>query len=96
VPRGQSKLADVTGRRLDARDVGVASVAKVADDQGGVSGSLRGERVERFFRDIHGIESSGRNALVLGRVRRDAAAGTDVSRGYWTVVCADRGGVRPR
>lgn len=62
----------------------------------------RGERVERFFRDIHGIESAGSHALVLGRVRRRAAGDVasvgndDGSWRYWTVVCADRGAAGPR
>lgn len=54
------------------------------------------ERADRFFRDIHGIESVGSHAFVLGRVRRQSATDDDVSWRYWTVVCADRGGTRAR
>lgn len=71
-------------------------VRRVVRDEAPVGGGrLRAKRADRFFRDINGIESAGSHALVLGRVRRHAAS-DDASWPYWTVVCADRGGVRSR
>lgn len=98
VVRSQHKLLalpklDVAMRRTPgsggARVPAVAEVAQI------VNGRLRGTRSDRFFRDIHGIESAGSHALVLGRVRRHATE-DDASWRCWTVVCGDRGGARPR
>lgn len=101
VVRSQHKLlalpklavnADVTRGTLRSGGASAPAVAEVAHV---VNGRLRGTRIDRFFRDIHGIESAGSHALVLGRVRRHAA-GDDAAWRCWTVACADRGGTRPR
>lgn len=99
VVRGLPKLPTlhtVSSRTLSAGGAGVPTLAGVGETSGVVHGRSRGKRVDRFFRDIHGIESPGSNALVLGRVRRQAAGDHDVSWRYWTVVCADRRSARPR
>jgi len=66
------------GSRVEARHARLGLSARVRG---------KGPRSDRFFRDIHGTEWLGTQAIVFGRAR-SAAGDHDVPQDHSAVVCA--------